>query len=122
LSNNFRRANYGLLLISKQCVTKEIWKNIKLKGKKQVKVSTTKQKIIWMRGNVGGKKKGKSGRNSPFTVTEQVVQNIHRSFIPKASNAFKSFLPYSKHIALVAFMSFLTCSKLHAFGCHSYIS
>jgi hypothetical protein len=54
-----------LLLISKQCVTKEIWKNIKLKGKKQVNVSTTKQKRIWMMGNVG-EKKGKIRKKQPI--------------------------------------------------------
>jgi hypothetical protein len=72
LSNNFRRANYGLLLISKQCVTKETRKNNKLKGTKRVKISTTKQKKIRIMANVQetkGKIRKKQFTDS-FTVTE----------------------------------------------------
>jgi hypothetical protein len=42
---------------------------------------------------------------------------IHRSFIPKASKAFRSCLPYRKQLAVVAMVTslpscrFLRCSK-----------
>jgi hypothetical protein len=47
-------------------------------------------------------------------------KDIHRCFLPKASNAFRSFSSYSKQPVLVAtvkitaFMSLLPYSKLHA--------
>jgi hypothetical protein len=48
-------------------------------------------------------------------------KDTHRSFIPEASIAFRSFLPYSEQLALVsmvtsltAFLSFLPYIKVHA--------
>jgi hypothetical protein len=36
-------------------------------------------------------------------------KDIHRSFIPKASNAFRSFVPYSKQLAMVSIVTLLLC-------------
>jgi hypothetical protein len=40
------------------------------------------------------------------------LKDIHRSFIPKSSNAFRSFLPYIKQLALVAMVTSMSLSFL----------
>jgi hypothetical protein len=57
----------------------------------------------------------------PTRVNEYLLSGfkaIYRFFIPKASNAFRSFLPYSKlalvSMATTVFMSFLPYNKLYA--------
>jgi hypothetical protein len=69
-----KRVNYAPLLIITQCVTKVIAKNNNLMGKKQVKFSTTKQKIIRMMGYVGEERVNQEETDNLFTV--QVVPNI----------------------------------------------